>query len=269
MRAPALYAKSGELQIAYAVTGNGPVDFVWAPGFVSHLEMQWEHPSYGRLFEKVAEFTRLIQFDKRGTGLSDRPAGIPNLEERIDDIRAVMDAAKSQRAHLFGVSEGVPMSILFAATYPARVRSLLLYGGRPRLTRAPDYPWGPTEEESEQAIQRLAARGWREDYTTDAQRRWLGPQLRDDPQFLEWYDRFVRSAASPAARIALSRMNRRIDVRDIMPTVRVPTLVIGKTGDPVMPPDCARDLAGRIPGARLVLIEGEGHMFVGDKWLEI
>ncbi len=269
MRPPVLYAKSGDIQIAYSVVGSGPVDLVWAPGFVSHLEMQWENPRYARSRETVAEFTRLIFFDKRGTGMSDRPAGIPNLEERIDDIRAVMDAAQSQRAHLFGVSEGVPMCILFAATYPERVRSLLLYGGRPRFTRAPDYPWGPTEEEAEQNMQRLNARGWREDYTSEAQRSWLGPQLRDDPQFIEWYDRFVRTAASPAARIALSRMNRRIDVRDIMPTVRVPTLIIGKTGDPVMPPDCARDLASRIPGARLVEIEGEGHMFIGDTWPEI
>jgi len=265
---PVLYAKSGDLQIAYSVLGEGPVDFVWAPGFVSHLEMQWENPDIAHSRERVASFTRLILFDKRGTGMSDRPAGIPTLEERIDDIRAVMDAAKSERAHLMGVSEGVPMSILFAATYPERTRSLILYGGRARFTRAPDYPWGPTEEESEEYLQRLIANGWQQDFTTPDQRRWLGPGLRDDPEFLRWYARFLKSAATPAARIALSRMNRLIDVRDIMPSVRVPTLVVGKTGDPVMPPDCARDLAARIPGARLVEIEAEGHMW-GRASLEI
>jgi pimeloyl-ACP methyl ester carboxylesterase len=258
-----MYAKSGDLQIAYTVSGHGPVDLVWAPGFVSHLEMQMEMTEHRRFVELLAAFVRLIKFDKRGTGMSDRPPGMPDLEERIDDIRAVMDAAQSDRAHLLGISEGVPMSILFAATYPQRVRSLILYGGKPRFTRAPDYPWGPTEEESEQGVQRLIARGWRQDYTSPEQRRWLGP-FADDPAFIEKYDRMVRTAATPAARIALSRMNRRIDVRDIMPSVRVPTLIIGKTGDPVMPPDCARDMASRIPGARLVLMEGEGHYY-GDK----
>jgi len=257
---PVLYAKSGELQIAYSVVGNGPVDFVWAPGFVSHIEMLWDSEYVRAARLGIAEFSRLILFDKRGTGMSDRPAGIPTLEERIDDIRAVMDAAQSERAHLLGMSEGVPMSALFAATFPGRTRSLILYGGRARFTRAPGYPWGPTEEQSEQTLQEMIAKGWREDYTTPYARQWFGP-LVDDPLFLEGYGRFVRSAATPAARIALSRMNRLIDVRDILPTIRVPTLVIGKTGDPVMPPDCARDLAARIPGARLVLLEEDGHMW--------
>lgn len=268
MRPPVLYAKSGDLQIAYSVLGSGP-DFVWAPGFISHLEMQWENELFlagPRL--KLAEFTRLILFDKRGTGMSDRPSDFPTLEERVDDIRAVMDAAQSEKAHLFGVSEGAPMSILFAATYPDRVRSLLLYGAKPRFTRAPDYPWGPTDEETEQGLQRLITNGWRQDFSTPEQRRWLGPTFRDDPDFLEWYQRFLRSSATPAARIALSRMNRQIDVRDILPSIRVPTILIGKAGDPLMPPDCARDFASRIPGARLVEIEGEGHMW-GTEWPEI
>ncbi len=260
MTPPVMYAKSGDLQIAYSVAGTGPVDLVWAPGFVSHLEIQMEEPRFRHFHDSVAAFTRLIRFDKRGTGLSDRPPGFPDLEERIDDIRAVMDAAQSKRAHLYGVSEGVPMSILFAATYPERVRSLILYGGRARFTRTPDYPWGLTEEETERNLQDLIARGWRPDRSGPDARRWYGP-LFDDPAYLEWYDRMVRAAATPAARTALNRMNRRIDVRDIMPSVRVPTLIVGKTGDPVMPPDCARDLVSRIPGARLVLIEGEGHLY--------
>lgn len=268
MRPPVLYAKSGDLQIAYSVRGSGSVDLVSTPGFLSHLEMQQESRYYVRFWELVARSVRLIQFDKRGTGMSDRPPGIPTLEERIDDIRAVMDAAKSERAHLMGVSEGVPMAILFAATYPQRTRSLVLYGGRARFTRAPDYPWGPTEEEAEQALQTQIANGWVQDFTTSAMRRWLG-SVRDDPEFLEWYARLLRTAATPAARIALSRMNRLIDVRDILPSIRVPTLVIGKSGDPVMPPDCGRDLASHIPGARLVVIEADGHMYIGEGWEEI
>ncbi|HEV8228550.1 MAG TPA: adenylate/guanylate cyclase domain-containing protein [Candidatus Limnocylindria bacterium] len=261
MRPPVLYAMSGDLQIAYSVLGHGPVDLVWTPGFLSHIEKQWEDAHYAQAREEAAKFARVIIFDKRGTGMSDRPAGIPDLEERIDDIRAVMDAAKSERAHLLGISEGVPMSILFAATYPSRIRSLILYGGKPKLTRGPDYPWGATPEQAEQSLQQLIARGWQQDFTTPDQRAWLGPGLRDDPAFLEWYATYLRTAATPAARIALSRMNRGIDVRDILSSVRVPTLIIGKTGDPVMPPDCARDFASRIPGARLVQIEAEGHMW--------
>jgi len=232
---PVLYAKSGDLQIAYTVTGTGPVDFVYCPGFISHLQLQWESPHWGEIYAKIASFCRLIVFDKRGTGLSDRPSGIPTLEERIDDIRAVMDAAQSERAHIFGVSEGGTMACLFAATYPARTRSLLLYGTRPRWTRVPDYPWGPTVDEDERATQRRIAENWRPDLTSEATQKWLGPGLRDDPEFLEWWPRFQQSAASPGARAALNRMNATIDVRDILPTIRVPTLVIGKTGDPVMP----------------------------------
>ena len=268
MRPPVLYAKSGDIQIAYSVQGSGPVDLVWTPGSISHLEAQWENAHFARILERVATFSRLILFDKRGTGMSDRPAGIPTLEERIDDIRAVMEAARSERAHIFGISEGGSMACLFAATYPGRTRSLLLYGTRPRWTRAPDYPWGPTDEEAEQNLQQLVANGWRQDLTTDAMRRWLGPPVRDDPEFLTWWQRYWQIGASPAARIALSRMNRLIDVRDILPSIRVPTLVLGKTGDPVMPEDCARDLAARIPGARLVEFPGEGHLFY-DVWEDV
>jgi class 3 adenylate cyclase/pimeloyl-ACP methyl ester carboxylesterase len=265
---PVLYAKSGDLSIAYSVVGSGPVDLVWAPGFVSHLEIQWEHEMVSRGPRlKLAEFTRLIIFDKRGTGMSDRPAGIPTLEERIDDIRAVMDAAKSERAHLWGISEALPMSVLFAATFPQRTRSLILYGGRARFTRAPDYPWGPTPEQYEETLQRSIARDFRDDFTTPEMQRWLG-DVRHDREFLEFYARYVRHAATPAARAALARMNRLIDVRDILPTIRVPTLIIGKTGDPVMPPDCAQDLASRIPGARLVVLPGDGHIF-GNVWPDI
>jgi class 3 adenylate cyclase len=153
------------------------------------------------------------------------------------------------------------MACLFAATYPERTRSLLLYGTRPRWTRAPDYPWGPTAEESEQATLDRVASGWRNDFTSEGSRHFLGPGLRDDNEFLEYAGRLQQSSASPGARAALNRMNAIVDVRDILPSIRVPTVIIGKTGDPVMPPDVAKDLAGRIPGARLVEIEAEGHLF--------
>lgn len=260
MRPPVLYAKSGDVQIAYTVAGAGP-DLVWCPGSLSHQELSWEFSGHRRPLEELAKSARVIYFDKRGTGMSDRPAGIATLEERIDDIRAVMEAAQSERAHIFGMSEGGSMGCLFAATYPERTRSLLLYGTRPRWTRAPDYPWGPTPEEAEVELQKMSAAGHRPDWSTPGAKRWLGSAPRSDPEFAEAFDRMYRMAASPAARLALTRMNNLIDVRPILPSIRVPTLVLGKTGDPIMPPDCATDLAARIPGARLVEFPGEGHPF--------
>jgi pimeloyl-ACP methyl ester carboxylesterase len=233
---------------------------VWCPGSLSHQELAPHLPELYGLFDEAAGFARVIAFDKRGTGMSDRPAGIPTLDERIDDIRAVMDATQSERAHIFGVSEGGSMACLFAATYPRRVRSLLLYGTRPRWTRAPDYPWGPTPEEAAAGLERAAASGFRIDWTGEDGRRWLGPGLCDDPEFIERFERMRRMAATPAASIALARMNQLIDVRGILPSIKVPTLVIAKTKDPLTPPGCAKDLASRIPGARLVEIEGEGHL---------
>ena len=256
---PVLYAKSGEIHIAYTVAGSGP-DMVWCPGSLSHQALAPHLPEIWGLFEQAGRFARVIAFDKRGTGMSDRPAGIPTLEERIDDIRAVMDAAQSERAHVFGVSEGGSMACLFAATYPQRVRSLLLYGTRPRWTRAPDYPWGPTPEEAAADLERAIANGFKTDWTSESGRKWLGPGLGDDPAFVERFEEMFRMSATPGARIALARMNQLIDVRGILPSIRVPTLVIAKTGDPLTPPGCAKDLASRMPGARLVEIEGDGHL---------
>ena len=259
MAAPVLYAKSGDIHVAYTVAGNGP-DLVWCPGSLSNQGLAPHLPEIWGLFDQAGRFSRVIAFDKRGTGMSDRPAGIASLEERIDDIRAVMDAAKSERAHVFGVSEGGSMACLFAATYPERTRSLLLYGTRPRWTRASDYPWGPTPEEAAANLERAAADGFKTDWTSEAGRKWLGPGLSDDATFVQRFEELMRMSATPAARIALSRMNQLIDVRGILASIRVPTLVIAKTGDPLTPPGCAKDLASRISGARLVEIEGEGHL---------
>jgi len=256
---PVLYAKSGDIHVAYTVRGTGQ-DLVWCPGSVSHQELYPHIPEFADMFDGAAKFARVITFDKRGTGMSDRPEGLATLEARIDDIRAVMDAAQSERAHIFGVSEGGSMACLFAATYPARTRSLVLYGTRPRWTRAPDYPWGPTPEEAEANLQARIASGFKSDWTTEAGRKWLGTGLKDDSAFIEQFEGMVRMAATPGARAALARMNNLIDVRPILGAIRAPTLVIGKTDDPVMPVDAAKDLASRIPGSRHVSIEGEGHL---------
>jgi pimeloyl-ACP methyl ester carboxylesterase len=256
---PVLYAKSGDIHVAYTVRGTGP-DFVWCPGSFSHQDLWPQIPELAGLLEGTGQFARVIFFDKRGTGMSDRPEGIATLEARIDDIRAVMDAAKSERAHIFGVSEGGSMACLFAATYPERTRSLLLYGTRPRWTRAPDYPWGPTPEEAKANLERSLANDFRTDYSSDFWQKWLGTGLRDDPKFIEDFERMSRMSATPAARAALSRMNQLIDVRPILSTIQSPTLVITKALDPVSPVDCAKDLTARIPGARLVVLEGEGHL---------
>ena len=256
---PVLYARSGDIQVAYTVRGSG-TDLVWCPGSLSHQELYPHMAEFAGLFNAAAKFSRVIAFDKRGTGMSDRPEGIATLEARIDDIRAVMDAAQSERAHIFGVSEGGSMACLFAATYPERTRSLVLYGVRPRWTRAPDYPWGPTPEEANASLEKAIANGFKIDWSEERWRKWLGTGLKDDPTFIEQFEHLLRMSATPAARAALSRMNNLIDVRPILGTIRVPTLVIGKTEDPVMPLDCAKDLTSRIPGARHVAIEGEGHI---------
>jgi pimeloyl-ACP methyl ester carboxylesterase len=254
-----LYAKSGDIHVAYTVRGSGP-DLVWCPGSVSHQDLWPQIPELAGLLEDTGKFARVIFFDKRGTGMSDRPEGLATLEARIDDIRAVMDAAKSERAHIFGVSEGGSMACLFAATYPQRTRSLLLYGTRPRWTRAADYPWGPTLEEAQASVDTSLATDYRADFTTEPWRKWLGPGLRDDAKFLEDFARLQTMAATPAARAALSRMNQLIDVRPILSAIQSPTLVITKQDDPISPVDAAKDLTARIPGARLVVIQGEGHL---------
>lgn len=259
MTSPVLYAKSGDIHVAYTVWGSGP-DMVWCPGSLSHQELLPQLPELAGQLAGAAQFSRVIFFDKRGTGMSDRPEGLATLEARIDDIRAVMDAAQSERAHILGISEGGSMACLFAATYPERTRSLLLYGTRPRWTRAPDYPWGPTPEEAKANLERAIANGFKPDFSSEFGQKWLGPGPRADPKFIEDYERLMRMSATPAARAALARMNQLIDVRPILASIQVPTLVIAKTGDPLCEPDCARDLAARIPGARLVLIEGEGHL---------
>lgn len=261
------YAESGDVNIAYQVTGEGSVDLVWAPGTISHLDLDWELSAKARVIEEFGRFTRLIRFDKRGTGLSDRPTDAATLEERTDDIRAVMDAADSERAAIFGLSEGGSMAAMFAATYPERTHSLILWGVLARWVRTDDYPWGQTPEEWDEMIRQV-----REEWPSREYLLGAGSGLgRDvDPVVLEWTLRYARSAGSPAAIAALEQMNAEIDIRDILPTIRVPTLVMNRTGDPIASAEAARDLARRIEGARFVEFPGETHALSGGpEWERI
>ncbi len=255
------YTQSGNIAIAYQVLGAGPIDLLLVPGFVSHLEQAWEGPSYSRFLRRLAEFSRLILFDKRGTGLSDRVAGIPILEERMDDVRAVMNATGSRRAALFGVSEGGAMSILFAATYPERVSALVLYGSIARGAWAQDYPWGPKGgEESERWIE-----SWRKEWGSACKIDDWAPSVAHDPRFRQWWAKYLRLSASPSSVIDIFRMNRGIDVRSVLPAIHLPTLVLHRKGDRTINIEEGRYLAQHIPGARLVELDGDDHLWwVGD-----
>ncbi len=255
------YAQSGDVSIAYQVVGSGPLDLLIVPGFISHLEQAWEDPAYSRFLKRLASFSRLIQFDKRGTGLSDRIAGIPTLEERMDDVRAVMDATGSERAALFGVSEGGSMSILFSATYPERTSALILYGSIARGSWAPDYSWGDRlDQEHEDWLE-----GWRKEWGGPYGIETFAPSAAHDAQFRQWWAKYLRLGASPSAVINVFRMNAAIDVRDILPAVHVPTLVLHRLGDQAIEIEHGRYIAQHIPGARLVELSGDDHLWwVGD-----
>ena len=244
------YARSGDLRIAYQVVGSGSFDLVLVFGFVSNLDLVWERPEWANFLSRLAKFSRLILFDKRGTGLSDRTAGIANLEERIDDIRAVMDAVQSERAALFGISEGGPMCLLFAATYPQRVRALVLYGSYARQpgSNSEDYL-----RERIEAINRLWGTG---DYIGTR----FSPKMAGDEGFRRWMARWERGSASPSAVIALNAMIGEIDARHLLPAVRVPTLIIHRTGDIPCPVEGGRYLAQNIPGAKYVELPGDSHV---------
>jgi class 3 adenylate cyclase/alpha-beta hydrolase superfamily lysophospholipase len=253
MKPETRYAKSGDVHIAYQVTGSGPIDVVLVPGFMSHLDADWDNPVAAHLLQRLGSFCRLIRLDKRGTGLSDR-VKIPTLEERMDDVRAVMDAAGSQKAALFGYSEGGPMSILFSATYPERTTALIIYGSYARRLRAPDHPCGMTPEEFDAFIQRLE-REWGGPAAIDV----FAPSKANDPAARQAFANYLRQAASPGAVMDIMRMNREIDVRPILPVVRVPTLVLHRTGDRLTDIGQGRYLAGNIRGARMRELAGEDH----------
>ena len=257
------YALSGDVSIAYQVFGEGPLDLVVTPGAWSHLEVVWERPEYARYMQRLASFARVIIFDKRGTGLSDR-VPTATLEERTDDLRAVMDAAGTERAALFDISEGGPLSILFAATYPDRVRALVLYGTFARYTRSFDYPFARSREEVLSGLDQMR-RNWGEPERVRAGVSVAAPSMAGDRDFVEWWLKFARLAVSPGAAVALARMNLDLDVRHVLPAIRVPALVLGRTGDRVVEIERVRDLAEHIPGARFIELPGIDHIpWYGD-----
>ena len=259
MDAPGIrYARSGDVSIAYSVLGEGPFDLVFVSGWVlSNLGVAWEG-SAAAFYEGIASFARLILFDKRGTGLSDRTAGIPDLETRMDDIRAVMDAVGSQRAAIMGFSEGGPMSMLFAATYPERTAALVLYGTLATWTQAEDYPWEMPREERLALIKRDDDRRGTEGWLDDRLEA-LAPTTSSDEATRRWWRRWVQTSASPGATRALSLMNSEIDVRHILPAISVPSLVLHRVEDEDTLLDEGRYLAARIPGADLVELPGVDH----------
>jgi len=254
------YARSDGVHIAYQVFGRGPRDLIFVPGWVSHLEYAWEEPMFARFLERLGSFSRVVWFDKRGTGLSDRVSGLPILEERMDDLRAVMSAAGMKRAAIFGTSEGGSMSTLFAATYPKRVRALILYGAFAKRLWAPDYPWAPRRSEREKWIRQLES-GWGGAVELDT----LAPSAADDEGFRRWFAAYGRLSVSPSAAVALAKMNSDIDIRAVLPSVHVPTLVMHRSGDRDVSVANGRFLAEHIPGAKWVELPGEDHVWwVGD-----
>jgi pimeloyl-ACP methyl ester carboxylesterase/DNA-binding winged helix-turn-helix (wHTH) protein len=257
------YARSGSVNVAYQVVGSGPIDLVFVMGWVSHLEYFWREPSFAAFLTRLASMARLILFDKRGTGLSDPVpvSQLPSLEERLDDVRAVMDAAGSERAVLLGVSEGGPLCTLFAATYPERTEALIMIGSYARRLVDHDYPWGKTMEAHDAFCDTLL-RDWGGPVGLDER----APSQIDNPAFRDWWATYLRMGASPGAAVALTRMNAQIDVRDVLPAIRVPTLVVHRTGDRCLQVEEGRYLASHIPGATFVELPGEDHLpFVGNQ----
>jgi pimeloyl-ACP methyl ester carboxylesterase len=264
------YAKTADgVHIAYEVVGDGPVDMVFVMGWTSHIELMWAEPSLARFLARLASFSRLILFDKRGMGLSDRAPDdrLPPLEVRMDDARAVMDAVGSERAVVFGVSEGGPMATLFAATYPERTIALMLFGTGACWKPAADYSWpGSPDEEFERDLGETERIWGTREFAAREMRDWGAPTLADDDHAIRWLADYLRHAASPGAAISLARMNRGIDVRAALPAIHVPTLVLARDGDLAFPVEETKWMADQIHGARFVSFPGVDHFFwVGDQ----
>src|SRR5262245_29822017 len=259
MLAETRYAMSGDISIAYQVVGEGPFDIVYIPGFVSNVELGWNIASRAALQRKLASFSRLIIFDKRGTGMSDRDVGAPTFEERMDDIRAVMDAVGSSRAALVGFSEGVPLGIIFAATYPERTDALVLIGGFARLQWAPDHPWGMTEEAYNRDLELdLKLLGTREEALAS-----MGTIMDDEEEIRAFVDLY-RQSVTPGGLRALSLINKEIDVRHVVRSIQAATLVVHGERDH-LPIEGGRWLADHIRGARMLELPGSRHVPVGKQ----
>ena len=250
------YARSGDVHIAYQVFGEGELDVVLVNGFVTHVELVWESEMFARALEGLASFARVITFDRRGSGLSDPVAEAPGLEQRMDDVRAVMDAAGSERAALIGISEGVPMSILFAATYPDRVQALVCCGGLARSTQDVDYPWAAPAEALLESGLEFVIPHWGEGAMIDL----AAPSQADNPESRAFFARMERASASPGMLVALAQMFLELDVRDVVPTVHAPTLILHRRHDRLVNVRHSRWLAEHMPNARLVEIPGDDHI---------
>ena len=257
------YAKSGDVNIAYQVVGDGPFDVVYIPPFVSNVELAWSVPRQAAFFERLAAGCRLIRFDKRGTGMSDRVTGLPDMETRMDDVRAVMDAVGSKEAALIGVSEGGPMSILFAATYPDRCWALVVYSSFPRVRWAPDFLIGETDEQIEKQREETL-RHWSDPESTRLLARSIAPTADDET--IEAMARSLRQSASPGAVDALHRMNAEIDVRTALPAIRVPLLTAVRVEDDPTNVAGTRYIAEKVAGARHIELPGSDHALYAGDW---
>lgn len=254
------YARSGDVHIAYQVIGEGPFDLVFVMGWISHLDYLWDGPG-ARFLARLASFSRLIIFDKRGTGLSDRVAELPTIEQRMDDVRVVMDAAGSERAALVGISEGAAMCAVFAATYPQRTAALVMYGAYAKRLWHPDYPWAPTAEQRQEFFDAIE-QGWGGTVDLDT----LAPSTAGDEPFHKWWSTYLQRSASPGAALALAEMNTHIDIRDVLPAIRVPTLLLHRTGDLDIDVGGAKYMAEHIKGCKYVELPGNDHLvFAGDQ----
>jgi pimeloyl-ACP methyl ester carboxylesterase/DNA-binding winged helix-turn-helix (wHTH) protein len=257
------YVQNGDVNIAYQVIGEGDLDIVFVMGWVSHLEYFWKEPHFAAFLGRLASFSRLILFDKRGTGLSDRVplSELPTLEQRMEDVRAVMDVVGSERAVLIGVSEGGPMCSLFAATYPEKTTALVMIGTYAKRIRDDDYPWAPTMEQRD-AFFELMQRDWGGPVGIEER----APSMAHDEDFRTWWAAYLRMGASPGAAVALTKMNAEIDVRNVLPSIRVPSLVIHRSGDTCLKVEEGRFVASQIPGCKYVELGGIDHLpFVGDQ----
>jgi pimeloyl-ACP methyl ester carboxylesterase len=258
------YTRSGDVNIAYQVVGDGPLDLVFVQGWAQSFDPGWDMEPIARFYRRLASFSRLILFDKRGTGLSDRVPldDLPTLETRMDDMRAVMDAVGMERAAVLGHSEGGAMCALFAATYPARTKALVMVGSPARTRWAPDYPLGVTDEELEE-LERALLEGWNADLIRSFLQMY-GPSIADDEEQVQAYVRFAARGSSPTAAGALWRMAAMVDVRHVLPVIRVPTLVLHRADEILA--DASRYVGERIPGARVVEVPGSDHMpWLGDQ----
>ena len=255
------YTRGGDAHIAYQVVGEGPHDLVLVPGWVSHVEHVWEEPAVSHFLRRLASFSRLILLDRRGTGLSDRVTGLPTLEQRMDDIRAVMDAAGSEQAALFGISESGPMCLMFAATYPARTRALVLLNTFARMLRAPDYPIGLPDEVLEKFLERIEET-WG---TGTISANLFNPSVAHDERFRQSWARIERFAVSPGGMKALMRMLHETDARHALSAIRVPTLIVHREGDQIARVEGGRYIAEHIHGAKYVQLPGNDHFaWVGN-----